>query len=214
MDGPTPDHTLLPLSPAGSSGRFESVIKGPTHAPSAKLWNQVSVLRLVQGPALRAVPVTPCLHERCGGSPGSPERTGHLHSQLPQRLAHTASVSGPVVRTQGLGALAPQPVGPSGQLGKEQTLPDAEDLFSRYGIGFGQSDSTPHAGTCSVGVELLECVQEQVRGPTETISEAPWAYGSCGGSDATGAASYETASTLAPWPSPEVGVVTRHQCWV
>ncbi len=43
MDGPTPDHTLLPLSPAGSSGRFESVIKGPTHAPSAKLWNQVSV---------------------------------------------------------------------------------------------------------------------------------------------------------------------------
>ncbi len=24
------------------------------------------------------------------------------------------------------------------------------------------------------------------------------------------AASYETASTLAPWPSPEVGVVTRH----
>ncbi len=72
------------------------------------------------------------------------------------------------------------------------------------------SDSTPRAGTCSVGVELLECVQEQVRGPTETISEAPGAYGSCGGSDAAGAASYETASTLAPWPSPEVGVVTRH----
>ncbi len=59
-------------------------------------------------------------------------------------------------------------------------------------------------------LELLECVQEQVRGPTETISEAPGAYGSCGGSDAAGAASYETASTLAPWPSPEVGVVTRH----
>ncbi len=34
------------------------------------------------------------------------------------------------MRTQGFGALAPQPVGPSGQLGKEQTLPDAEDLFS------------------------------------------------------------------------------------
>ncbi len=114
------------------------------------------------------------------------------------------------MRTQGLGALAPQPVGPSGQLGKEQTLPDAEDLFCRYGIGFGQSESTPHAGTCSVGVELLECIQEQVAGPTETISEAPGAYGSCGGSDAAGAASYETASTLAPWPSPKVGVVTRH----
>ncbi len=36
--------------------------------------------------------------------------------------------------TQGFGALAPQPVGPSGQLGKEQTLADAEDLFSRYGV--------------------------------------------------------------------------------
>ncbi len=60
------------------------------------------------------------------------------------------------MRTQGLGALALQPVGPSGQLGKEQTLPDSEDLFSRYGVGFGQSDRAPHAGTRSVGVELLE----------------------------------------------------------
>ncbi len=59
------------------------------------------------------------------GSP-SPERTGRAHSQLPRRLAYTSSVSGSVMRTQGLGALAPQPVGPSGQLGKEQTLPDAE----------------------------------------------------------------------------------------
>ncbi len=164
----------------------------------------------VQGPALRAVPVAPCLHESCGGSPCSHERTGCSHSQLPRRLAHTGSVSGPVVRTQGLGAFTPQPVGPSGQLGKEQTLPDAEDLFSRYGVGFGQSDSTPHAGTCSVGVELLEYVQEQDSGPTETISEAPGAYGSYGGSYAVGAASYETASTLASWPNPEVGVATRH----
>ncbi len=107
---------------------------------------------------------------------------------------------------QGFGALAPQPVGPSGQLGKEQTLPDAEDLFSRYGIGLGQSDSAPHAGMCSVGVELLEYVQEQDGGSTETVSEAPGAYGSCGGSHAAGAALYVTASTLAPWPSLEVGV--------
>ncbi len=73
------------------------------------------------------------------------------------------------MRTQGLGALAPQPVGPSGQLGKEQTLPDAEDLFSRYGVGFGQSDSAPHAGTRSVGVELIEYIQEQDGGTTETV---------------------------------------------
>ncbi len=164
----------------------------------------------VQSPALRAVPVAPCLHESNGGSPGSPERTGRAHSKLPRRLAYTSSVAGPVMRTQGHGALAPQPVGPSGQLGKEQTLPGAEDLFSRYGVRLGQSDSAPHAGTRSVGVELLEYIQEQDSGTTETVSEAPGAYGGCGGGHAAGAAPYETASTLAPWPSPEVGVAERH----
>ncbi len=48
------------------------------------------------------------------------------------------------------------------------------------------------------------------RGTTETVSEAPGAYGGCGGGHAAGAAPYETASTLAPWPSPEVGVAERH----
>ncbi len=114
------------------------------------------------------------------------------------------------MRTQGHGALAPQPVGPSGQLGKEQTLLGAEDLFSRYGVRLGQSDSAPHAGTHSVGVELLEYIQEQDGGTTETVSEAPGAYGGCSGGHAAGAAPYETASTLAPWPSPEVGVAERH----
>ncbi len=47
-------------------------------------------------------------------------------------------------------------------------------------------------------------------GTTETVSEAPGAYGGCGGGHAAGAAPYETASTLAPWPSPEVGVAQRH----
>ncbi len=93
------------------------------------------------------------------------------------------------MRTQGFGALAPQPVGPSGQLGKEQTLKDAEDLFFQYGVGFGRSDSTPHAGTCSVGVELLEYDQEQHGGPTESVSEAPGAYGGCGSGHAAGASS-------------------------
>ncbi len=85
-----------------------------------------------------------------------------------------------------------QSVGLLGQLGKEQTLPNAEDLFSRYGVGLDQSDSMPQAGTA------------------ETVSEAPGAYGGCGGSHAAGASPYETASTLAPWPSPEVGMAARH----
>ncbi len=83
------------------------------------------------GPALRAVPVSPSHHESSGGSPCSPERTGRAHSQLPRRLAYTSSVVGPVMRTQGQGALAPQPVGPSGQLGKEQNSPRCRgSLFS------------------------------------------------------------------------------------
>ncbi len=35
------------------------------------------------GPALRAVPIAPCLHESSGGSPCSLERSGRAHSQLP-----------------------------------------------------------------------------------------------------------------------------------
>ncbi len=69
------------------------------------------------------------------------------------------------------------------------------------------SVSQTHAGTRSVGVELLEYIQEQ---DSETVSEAPGAYGVCGGGHAAGAAPYETASTLAPWPSPEVGVAERY----
>ncbi len=51
-------------------------------------------------PALRAVPIAPCLHESSRGSPCSLERRGHAHSQLPRRLAHTGS--GSVMRTQAL----------------------------------------------------------------------------------------------------------------
>ncbi len=105
---------------------------------------------------------------------------------------------------------APQPVGFSGQLGKEQTRANAEDLFSRHGVGFGQPDSTPHPGTCSVGAELPQDFIRQDGGPTEILSEAPGAYGvSCGGSPAR-SAPYEIASALASWPSPKVGVATRY----
>ncbi len=114
------------------------------------------------------------------------------------------------MRTQGFGAQSPQPVGPSGQLGKEQTRPSAEDLFSRYGVGFGRTVSTPHRGMCSVGVELPEYIQGQDSGPTETFSEAPGAYGGHSGSNPARLASYETASALASWPSPEMGVAMRH----
>ncbi len=164
----------------------------------------------VQGPALRAVPVASRLNQSRGGGPCPPERTRCAHSQLPRRLAHTRTVSQAVVCTQGPGAQAPQPAGPSGQLGKEQTRANAEDLFSRHEVRFGQPNSTPHPGTCSVSAELLQDLIRQDGGSTETLSEAPGAYGcSCGDSPAR-SAPYETASALALWPNPEVGVETRH----
>ncbi len=46
----------------------------------------------VQGPSLRAVPVTSCLHQSHGGSSGSFEGKRHSRSQLPQQLAHTGPV--------------------------------------------------------------------------------------------------------------------------
>ncbi len=152
----------------------------------------------VQGPALRAVPVASRLHQSRGGSPCPPERTRCAHSQLPRRLAHTRTVSQAVVCTQG--PQAPQPAGPSGQLGKEQTRANA----------FGQPNSTPYPGTCSLSAELLQDLIRQDGGSTETLSEAPGAYGcSCGDSPA-GSAPYETASALALWPNPELGMGTRH----
>ncbi len=112
--------------------------------------------------------------------------------------------------TQGPGTQAPQPVGSSGQLGKEQTRANIEDLFSRHGVEFGQPDSTPHPGTCSVGAELPQDFIRQDGGPTETFSEAPGAYGCSCGDSSTRSAPYETVSALAPWPSPEVGVEMRY----
>ncbi len=64
-------------------------------------------------------------------------------------------------------------MGASGQLGKEQALPCAENLFSRCGVRLGEYDGTPHGGTCPSSVELPEFLQRQECGTTETVSEAP-----------------------------------------
>ncbi len=97
---------------------------------------------------------------------------------------------------------APQPVGASGQPGKEQTLPYAEDLFSRHGVGLGQPHSTSLRGACSVNAEMPGVSPAQEGGSTETFSEAPGAYGILSRYHAARIASYETASALASRPSP------------
>ncbi len=108
----------------------------------------------VQGPSLRAIPVASCLHQGRRSSPCTVKGSRHSYPQLPRRLAHSGPVSSTIVRTQGYGAQSPQPVGTSGQPGKEQTLPYAEDLFSRHGVGLGQPHSTSLRGACSVNAEM------------------------------------------------------------
>ncbi len=60
---------------------------------------------------------------------------------------------------------------------KEQALPCAENLFSRCGVRLSEYDGTPHGGTCPSSAELPEFLQRQECGTTETVSEAPVAYG-------------------------------------
>ncbi len=164
----------------------------------------------VQGPSLRAIPVASCLHQGRRSSPCTVKGSRHSYPQLPRRLAHSGPVSSTVVRTQGYGAQSPQPVGTSGQPGKEQTLPYAEDLFSRHGVGLGQPHSTSLRGACSVNAEMPGVSPAQEGGSTETFSEAPGAYGILSRYHAARIASYETASALAPRPSPEMGMAPRH----
>ncbi len=55
-------------------------------------------------------------------------------------------------------------------------------------------------------LNCLKTLSGRTAGPTETLSEAPGAYGCSCGDSAARSAPYETASALAPWPNPEVGV--------
>ncbi len=195
------------------SDRPEGCVLSCLNPPSTQTVSQLCVRRTsisVQGPPLRAIPVASCLHQGRGGSPCSIKGSRHSRSQLPRRLAHTGPVSSTVVRTQGHGAWPPQPVGASGQLGKEQTLPCVEDLFSRHGVGLGQPHSTSLSGACSVDAELPGVFPAQEGGSTETLSEAPGAYGIRSRGHTARIASYETASALASRPGPEMGMATRH----
>ncbi len=162
----------------------------------------------VQGPPLRALPVSQCVHEGRRTLPYPVTGGGCQDPQLTRRLAYPSTIQRAVGRSQGLGAPALQPVGASGQLGKEQALPSAENLFFRCGVRLGEY--TPHGGTCPSSAELPEFLQRQECGTTETVSEAPGAYDIRSCSHAARIASYETTSALATLPGPEVGMAPRY----
>ncbi len=115
-----------------------------------------------------------------------------------------------VVRSQGPGALAPQPVGALCQLGKEQALPRAEKLFSQYAVRLGECGGTSHQRACPIHADLPEFLQRQDGGTTETLSEAPGAYGIHSRSLAARIASYGTTSAQVTLPSPEMGMSPRY----
>ncbi len=152
----------------------------------------------VQGPPLRALPVSPCVHEGRRRRPYPVTAGGCQDPQLPRRLAYPNPIQRAVGRSQGLGAPAPQPVGASGQLGKEQAPPCANNLFSRCVVRLGEYDGTPHGGTCPSSAELPEFLQRQECGTTETVSEAPGAYGIRSCSHAARIVSYETTMPCPP----------------
>ncbi len=110
----------------------------------------------VRSPPLRALPVSPCVHEGRRRRPYPVTGSGRQDPQLPRRLAYPSPIQRAVGRSQGLGASAPQPVGASGQLGKEQALPCAENLFSRCGVRLVEYDGTPNGGTYPSNAELPE----------------------------------------------------------
>ncbi len=148
----------------------------------------------VWGSPFRTLPVSPCVHEGRRRQPYPVTGSGRQDPQLPRRLAYPSPIQRAVGRLQALGATAPQPIGASGQLGKEQALPCADNLFSRCGVRLGEYDGTPHRGTCPISAERPEFLQRQECGTTETVSEAPGAYGIRSCSHAARIASYETTS--------------------
>ncbi len=76
-----------------------------------------------------------------------------------------------------LGSMSPQPVGASGQLGKEQTLPYAEDLFSRHGVGLGQPHSMSLKRVWSVNAEILRAGVPLTR--VTQVTETFWFWFQC-----------------------------------
>ncbi len=78
------------------------------------------------------------------------------------------------MRTQGLVLSHLSQLGLRVNWEKSKLLPMQRISFLGMEFGFGQSDSAPHAGTRSVGVELLEYIQEQDGGTTETSFKGSW----------------------------------------
>ncbi len=91
-------------------------------------------------------------------------------------------------------------------LNGKEAFPCAENLFSWYGVGIGQHDGVSYQRVHPISVELPEILQGQDGGTTETISEAPGAFGIRSHGYGVWIAPYETISALVAQPSPKMGM--------
>ncbi|KAL0149013.1 hypothetical protein M9458_055628 [Cirrhinus mrigala] len=82
-------------------------------------------------------------------------------------------------------------------------------LFSVWSWTRSTRQPASPTNACS-SAEVSGIIQTQDSGSSQNISEAPGAYGSRSRGDATGLASYETASALVTRPSPEMGMAPWH----
>ncbi|KAL0151366.1 hypothetical protein M9458_053360 [Cirrhinus mrigala] len=127
-----------------------------------------------------------------------------------QRLADSSSLARFGLYSKGCGSQPPGSFGTSGQLGKEQTLPNAEYLFSQCRAGVGQYDSMSFPRPCTVSAEVCESTQTQNSSPPEILSEAPGAHGILSRGHAAELDAHETATALASYWSPKMGMAPRH----
>ncbi len=156
---------------------------------------------VVQGPPPWALPVSPCLYEGRRGRPYPASGSGRQGPQLPRRLAYLGPIQRAVVRSQGLRHLSQWEL----RFNWEKSKLSPVQRISFLGVRLGEYD-----GTCPSSAELPEFLQRQECGTTETVSEAPGAYGIRSCSHAARIASYETTSALATLPGPEVGMAPRY----
>ncbi len=131
----------------------------------------------IQGPPLRALPVSPCVHEGCRGRPYPVTGSGRQDPQLPRRLAYPSPIQSKLGDHRDLVLRHLSQLRLRVNWEKSKLSPVQIFFFSLCGVRLGMYDGTPHGGTCPSSAELPEFLQRQEWDTTETVSEAPGAYG-------------------------------------
>ncbi len=109
--------------------------------------------------------LSPRVFTKVARQPLFPERSGRAHSQLPRRRLILAQSQDQLCEHRDWCSSHLSQLGLRVNWEKSNSCRCRGSLFSVWSLGFGQSDSAPHAGPRSVGVELLEYIQEQDAAP-------------------------------------------------